>query len=58
MSIEVRLRPTLRQSDEPSYLRGTLSDTTQHRCTHVLVYTAPSVYHTVTHPVLDGAGVD
>ena len=26
---------------EPSDLRGTLSPKTQHRCTHVLVYTAP-----------------
>ena len=41
MSIEVLLRPTLGQSDEPSNLRGSLSPTTQHRCTNVLVYTAP-----------------
>ena len=40
-SIEVILRPTLGQSDEPSDLRGSLSPTTQHRCTHVLVYTEP-----------------
>ena len=40
-SIEVLLRPTLGQSDEPSDLRGSLSPTTRHRCTHVLVYTAP-----------------
>ena len=40
-SIEVLLRPTLVQSDEPSDLRGSLSPTTRHRCTHVLVYTAP-----------------
>ena len=40
-SIEVLLRPTLGQSDEPSDLRGSLSHTTQHPCTHVLVYTAP-----------------
>ena len=40
-SIEVLLRPTLGQSDEPSDLRGSLSPTTQHRCTHVPVYTAP-----------------
>ena len=40
-SIEVLLRPALGQSDEPSDLRGSLSPTTQHRCTHVLVYTAP-----------------
>ena len=40
-SIEVLLRPTLRQPDEPSDLRGSLSPTTRHRCTHVLVYTAP-----------------
>ena len=40
-SIEVLLRTTLGQSDESSDLRGSLSPTTQHRCTHVLVYTAP-----------------
>ena len=40
-SIEVLLRPTLGQSDEPSALRGSLSPTTRHRCTHILVYTAP-----------------
>ena len=39
-SIEVLLRPTLGQSDEPSDLHGYLSPTTQHRCKHVLVYTA------------------
>ena len=38
--IEVLLRPTLGQSDEPSDLRGSLSPATQHRCTHVLVYIA------------------
>ena len=40
-SIEVILRPTLGQSDEPSDLRGSLRLTTRHRCTHVLVYTSP-----------------
>ena len=40
-SIEVLLRPTLGQSDELSDLRGSLSPTAQHRCKHVLVYTAP-----------------
>ena len=40
-SIEVLLRPTLSQSDDPSDLRGSLSLTTQHRFTHVLVCTAP-----------------
>ena len=40
-SIEVLLRPTLGQS-EPSDLRGSLSPTTRHCCTHVLVYTSPS----------------
>ena len=40
-SIVVILRPTLVQSDERSDLRGSLSPTTRHRCTHVLVYTAP-----------------
>ena len=49
--IDVLLRPTPDQSDEPSDLRGSLSPTTRHRCTHVLVYTAPysitfePVYH-------------
>ena len=40
-SIEVLLCPTLDQSDEPFDLRGSLSPTTRHRCTHVLIYTAP-----------------
>ena len=40
-SIEFFLHTTLCQSDEPSFLRGTLSPTTRHRCTHVLVYTSP-----------------
>ena len=40
-SIEVILRPTVGQSDEPSDLYGSLSPTTQHRCMHVLVYTTP-----------------
>ena len=40
-SIEVLSRPTLGQSDEPSDLRGSRSPTTRHRCTHILVYTAP-----------------
>ena len=40
-SIEVLLRPTLGQSDEPSDLGGSLSPTTRHRCKHVLVYTSP-----------------
>ena len=41
-SIEVLLRPTQSQSDEPSDLSGSLSPTTRHRFTqHVLVYTAP-----------------
>ena len=40
-TIEVLLRPTLGQSDEPSDLRDFLNPTTQHRCSHVLVYTAP-----------------
>ena len=41
MSIEVLLRQTLGQSDELPDLRVSLSPTIQHRCTHVLVYTAP-----------------
>ena len=40
-SIEVLLRPTQSQSDEPSDLRGSLSPTTRHRCRYVLVYTTP-----------------
>ena len=40
-SIEVLLRPTTIQSDEPFDLRGFLSPTTRHRCKHVLVYIAP-----------------
>ena len=39
--IEVLSRLALGQSDEPSDLRGSLSPMTRHRCTHVLVYTAP-----------------
>ena len=54
-SIEVILRPTLGQSDEPSDLRCTLSPTTRHRCKHVLVYTAPGVCQAVTHPIMDRA---
>ena len=40
-SIEVLLRPTLVQSDEPSDLRGSLGPTTRHRFKHVPVHTAP-----------------
>ena len=56
-SIEVLLRPTLGQSDEPSDLGSSLSPTTRHRCTHALVYTTPDVCQAVTHPVIDGASV-
>ena len=42
-SLEVLLRPTLVQADEPSDLRGSLSLTTRHRCMHVLVSIAPGV---------------
>ena len=52
-SIEVLLRPTLIQSDESSDLCGSLSPTTRHRCTHVLVFTAPGVCQAVTHPIMD-----
>ena len=52
-SVEVLLCPTLVQSDEPSDLRGTLSPTTRHRCTHVLVYTTYGVCQAVTHPIMD-----
>ena len=51
--IEVSLRPTLVQSGEPFDLRGSLSPTTRHRCTHVLLYTAPDVCQAVTHPIMD-----
>ena len=51
-SIEVFLRPTLVQSDEPFDLHGSLSLTTRHRCTHVLVYTARGVCQAVTHPII------
>ena len=50
-SIEVLLRPTLVQSDEPSDLRGSLSHTTRYRCTHGLVYTTPDVCQAVTNPI-------
>ena len=41
-SIEVLLRLTVGQSDEPSDLRGSLEPyTTRNRCKHDLVYTAP-----------------
>ena len=53
--IKVLLHPTLGQSDEPSDLRGSLSPTTQHLCTHVLVYTAPDKSPAVTHPIMDRA---
>ena len=53
--IEVILRPTLVQSDEPSDLRCSLSPTTRYLCTHVLVYTAPGVCQGVTHPIIDWA---
>ena len=45
-SIDVLLRPTLGQSDEPSDLRGSLSPTTRHRCTH----TAPVMVVPGGHP--------
>ena len=51
-SIEVFLRPTLVQSDEPSDLRDYLSPTTRQRYTHVLVYTTPSVCQADTHPIM------
>ena len=52
-SIEVLLRPTQSQSDEPSDLRGSLSPTTRHaRC--------PGIHGTwqsqaVTHPIMNRA---
>ena len=52
-SIEVFLRPTLVQSDEPFDLHGSLSLATRHRRTHVLVYTARGVCQAVTHPIMD-----
>ena len=55
-SIKVILRPTLVQADEPSDLRGSLSPTTQHRCTHVLVLTAPAHIVTGGNPSNYGPG--
>ena len=46
-SIEVLLRPTQSQSDEPSDLRGSLSPT--------IVYTAPGSPRAVTHPLMNRA---
>ena len=54
-SIEVLLRPTLCQSDEPSYFSVFLSPTTEHRCTHVLVYTCTWWSQAVIHPIIDQA---
>ena len=56
-SIEVLLRPTQSQSDEPSDLRGYLSLTTQHRCTHALVYTAPCGHRRSPIQLWTGLGV-
>ena len=56
-SIEVILRLTLVQSDDPSDLCGSLSPTTRHRCKHVLVYTASGVCQAVTHPIMVRADV-
>ena len=50
-SVEVLLRPTIQTIHDA--IRGSLSPTTQHRCTHVLVYTAPGVCQVVTHPIMD-----
>ena len=52
-SIEVLLRPTQSQSDEPSDLLGSLSPTTRHD----IAARCPSVYGTwqsqaVTHPIM------
>ena len=52
-SIEVLLRPAQIHSYEPSDLRGSLSPTTRHRCTHVPVYTTLGVCQAVTHPIMD-----
>ena len=51
-STEFFLRPTLVESNGPFDLRGSLSPTTRHRCTHALVYTAPGVCQAVTHPII------
>ena len=56
-SIEVLLRPTLGQSDKPSDLRGFLSPTTQHRCTHVPVYAAPGSPRRSPSQLWTGPGV-
>ena len=55
--IKVLLRPALGQSDEPSDLRGSLSPTTRHRCTHVLVYTAPGSHRRSPIQLCTGPGV-
>ena len=55
--IKVLLRPALGQSDEPSDLRGSLSPTTRHRCTHVLVYTAPGSHRRSPIQLWTGPGV-
>ena len=54
-SIGVILRLTLGELDEPSDLRGFLSPTTRHRCTHVLVYKTPGVCQVVTHTIMYNA---
>ena len=55
--IEVLLRPPQSQSDEPSDLRGSLNPTTRHRCTHVLVYTAPGCPRRSPIQLFAGLGV-
>ena len=56
-SIEVFLRPPLGQSDEPSDLRGSLSPTTGHRCTHVSVYSLQHLVVPGGHPSNYGPGL-
>ena len=56
-SIDVILRPTQSQSDQPSDLRGSLSPTTGHRSTHVLVYTAPACPRRSPIQLCTGLGV-
>ena len=56
-SIEIILCQTLGQSDESSDLRGSLSPTTRHCCTHVLVYTAPDRTRWSPIQLLTGPGV-
>ena len=56
-SIEVLSRPTLVQLVESSDVCGSLSPTTRHLCTHVLVYTAPGSPRRSPNKLWTGPGV-